>query len=156
MYAITISEIVSLIGLVSGVAGCVLGVMNYLRDRHKIVITLQWDLDVTPEGGFDSTKKWGLIRVTNMGRRPTYVSHIALKLPKGYEHSHVLIMNGIQGKKLTEGDPSEIFIVDQRGLEQYAKDWQKIIAQVNDSAGKIWYSKKLSAKARPSWAVRSS
>ena len=149
----TLTETVSVIGLVSGVAGFVLGVLNYFRDRHKVDVLLQWDLDVTPDSGYDATKKWGVITVTNVGRRSTYVSHVALKLPKGYDHSHLLIMGGIRGKKLTEGDPSEIFVVDQSGMEHYAKDWRKIVAQVSDSTGKVWYSKKLKANETPSWAA---
>lgn len=42
-----LSEAVSVIGLVAGVAGFVFGVLNYLRDRHKIVVALQWDLAAT-------------------------------------------------------------------------------------------------------------
>lgn len=149
----TFTETISVVGLVSGVAGFVLGVLNYLRDRHEVNVLLRWDLDVTPDSGYDATKKWGVITVTNVGRRSTYVSHVALKLPKGYDHSHLLIMGGIRGKKLTEGDPSEIFIVDQTGMEQYAKDWRKIIAQVSDSTGKVWYSKTPKSNETPSWAV---
>ena len=151
----TLSEAVSVIGLVFGVSGFVLGVLNYLRDRHKVVVSLQWDLDVTEGSGYDHTRKWGLIRVTNVGRRPTYVSHVALKLPKGYDHTHLVIMGGVVGKKLTEGDPSETYLVDQAGMERYAKDWKSIIAQVNDSTGKTWYSKKLKSKEIPSWAQAS-
>ena len=146
----TLSEAVSVFGLVFGVSGFVLGVLNYLRDRHKVVVFMQWDLDVTKGSGYDHTKKWGLIRVTNVGRRPTYVSHVALKLPKGYDHTHLVIMGGVVGKKLTEGDPSETYLVDQAGMERYAKDWKSIIAQVNDSTGKTWYSKKLKSKEIPS------
>lgn len=148
----TLSELVSVIGLVFGVSGFVLGVMNYLRDRHRVEVSLQWDLDVTPGSGYDANKKWGLIRVTNVGRRPTYVSHVALKLPKGYGHSHLLIQAGINGKKLTEGDPSEIFVVTQDGMDLYAKDWKRIVAQVSDSAGTVWYSKKPKSNEKPSWA----
>ena len=147
-----LSEAVSVIGLVAGVAGFVLGVLNYLRDKHNIVVSLQWDLAATPGSGYDANKPWGLITVTNVGRRASYVSHVALRLPKGYEHSHLLIMGGIAGKKLTEGDPSEVFVVDQAGMEQYARDWQKIVAQVSDSTGKVWSSKKLKSTAIPSWA----
>lgn len=147
----TLSEAVSVVGLVFGVSGFVLGVLNYLRDRHKVVVSLQWDLGVTEGSGYDHTKKWGLIRVTNVGRRPTYVSHVALKLPKGYDHTHLVIMGGIVGKKLTEGDPSEAYVVEQAGMEQYAKDWKKIVAQVNDSTGKTWHSKKPKANEIPSW-----
>lgn len=62
-------------------------------------------------------------------------------------------MGGIRGKKLTEGDPSEVFVVDQSGMEQYAKDRRNIVAQVSDSTGKVWYSKKLKAAQIPSWAA---
>ncbi|MES2636270.1 MAG: hypothetical protein V4605_03015 [Pseudomonadota bacterium] len=151
----TISETVSVVGLIFGVSGFVLGIMNYLRDRHKVEVSLQWDLDVSPGGGYDNTKKWGLIRVTNVGRRPTYVSHVALKLPKGYDHTHLVIIGGINGKKLTEGDPTEIFMVSQENMETYANDWRKIIAQVSDSSGKVWFSSKLKSKECPSWAKAS-
>ena len=33
-----------------------------------------------------------------------------------------------------------------------AKDWKKIIAQVNDSSGKAWKSSKRKNKKQPSWA----
>ena len=64
-------------------------------------------------------------------------------------------MGGIVGKKLTEGDPSEAYVVEQAGMEQYAKDWKYIVAQVNDSTGKTWYSTKPRANQMPSWAQES-
>ena len=148
----TLSETTSLVALVFGLAGFVLGVLNYLRDRHKVLVTLQWDMSMTSDDRFDHDKKWGIITVTNVGRRPTYVSHVALKLPKGYDHSHLLISGSIHGKKLTEGDPSEVFVVNQEGLEQYAKDWDRLKAQISDSTGKVWFSRKEKAAKRPSWA----
>lgn len=148
----SLSETVSVIALVFGVSGFVLGVLNYLRDRHKVVVSLRWDLEATPGSGYDPEKLWGVITVTNVGRRPTHISHVALKLPKGYDHSHFVQMGSITGKKLTEGDPSEIFVVDQNSMEQYAKDWRKIVAQVSDSTGTVWYSKELRADQIPSWA----
>lgn len=151
--SLLLSEAVSVIGLIAGVSGFVLGVLNYLRDRHKIVVTLQWDLAATLGSGYDASRLWGLITVTNVGRRASYVSHVALRLPKGYDHSQLLVMGGIVGKKLTEGDPSEVFIVDQMGMEQYARDWQKIVAQVRDSTGNVWFSKKLNPAEIPSWGI---
>jgi hypothetical protein len=64
-------------------------------------------------------------------------------------------MGGVVGKKLTEGDPSEAYVVDQAGMGRYTKDWKSIVAQVNDSTGKTWYSKKLKSKEIPSWAQTS-
>ena len=149
----TLSDFVGVCGLVFGVSGFVLGVMNYLRDRHAVVVSLQWDLAVTEGSGYDHMRKWGLIRVTNVGRRATYVSHVALKLPKGYDHTQLVIMGGVVGKKLSEGDPSEVYVVDQAGMEQYAKDWRAIVAQVNDSTGRAWHSKRLRSNEKPSWAA---
>ena len=42
---------------------------------------------------------WGVVYVTNVGSQPIYISHAALALPKGYEHSNLLLMEGVQAKK---------------------------------------------------------
>lgn len=153
MAPITLSEAVSVTALIFGLSGFVLSVMNYLRDRHRVVVSMQWDMAVTEGSGYDHTKKWGLIRVTNIGRRPTHVSHVALKLPKGYDHSHLVILDGVAGKKLSEGDPTEAYVVDQSGMETYGKDWKSVVAQVSDSTGKAWYSERLKSNQKPSWAM---
>ena len=101
---------------------------------------------------YDPEKSWGVINVTNIGRRPVHVSHVALRLPKGYEGTHHLINSGIGGKTLPEGSPSEIYVVTQDGMEKYAKDWRGIVAQVSDSTGRVWKSKQLPRNKVPSWA----
>lgn len=149
-----LKDLISVLALVLAVAGFVLGVMNYLRDRHRVVVTLAWDLDASDGSGLDQTRQWGVITVTNVGRRSTYVSHVALKLPPGHDASHLLIMQGLHGQKLTEGDPTVMLPIDQEGMEAYSKDWRKIVAQVSDSTGKVWYSKRLKTNQVPSWARR--
>ena len=149
----TLAEFISVAGLIFGLSGFILGILNYLRDRAHIEVTLQWDLTVTPGTEYDPAKPWGLITVTNAGRRSAYVSHVALRLPrKKFEDSHLVIMSGIAGKKLSEGDQSERYLVSQDGMEEYARHWRDIVAQVSDSTGKVWKSKKLDRKAIPSWA----
>ncbi|MDZ7937182.1 MAG: hypothetical protein U5M53_02430 [Rhodoferax sp.] len=148
----TLSEFTAITGLCFGLAGFVLGVLNYVRDRHRIDVLLQWDMEVSEGSGFDHTQKWGVIRVTNVGRRASYVSHVAIRVPSSYGHSHLLISSGIQGKKLSEGDPSEVYMVNQEGMNLYAKDWKNLVAQINDSTGKTWKSKKLRKAKKPSWA----
>jgi hypothetical protein len=150
--AMTLTDFIAVAGLVFGLTGSILGVLNYLRDRVKLDVTLQWDMDVRPGTPFDPHKKWGVIRVTNVGRRTAYISHDALRLPKRYDEL-LVIMDSVQGEKLAEGDPTKVYIVSQEGLEKYAGDWRKIVAQVNDSTGKIWNSKKLKNNAIPSWTV---
>lgn len=144
---ITISELTGLLGLIFGVIGTSIGVFNFWRDKGKLVVRLQWDMAITGES---EGKQVGCITVTNSGRRAVFMSHVALRLPKGHEHSHFLIREGLKGQKLSEGDPPAVFPVDQEGLEQYAKEWKDVRAQVSDSTGKEWLSKKISVA--PSWA----
>ena len=146
----TLTDVVAVGGLVSGVTGMVLGMMNYSRDRAKLDITLQWDLEVTPGTEYDPNKKWGLVRVSNIGRRTAFISHVAIKVPKGYDHTHRVAMDSVAGETLAEGDAPKIYVVSQDDMEAYAKDWKKIIAQVSDSTGKVWKSSRV--KKKPSWA----
>jgi hypothetical protein len=143
----SIAEITGLLGLIFGLIGTTIGVFNYLRDRGRLVVLLQWDMAMKGE---DAAKRLGCITVTNTGRRAIFMSHVALRLPKGEEISHFLIQGGLKGQKLSEGDPPAVFPVDQDDLETYAGKWQEILAQVSDSTGKEWLSKKV--HTIPSWA----
>lgn len=122
---ITSSELASLVALIFGVAGFVLGVLNYLRDRAKVVVQLAWDLSVTQNPLYDPKKSWGLIDVTNAGRRSIYVSHVSLKLPKEYSARYLLVgsIDSIGGAKLSEGDPPQRYPITQDGMETYAEHW---------------------------------
>lgn len=149
----TLTDFIAVFGLVAGVIGTVLGVLNFWRDRAKVEVSLQWDMDVTPGSGYDHTKRWGVISVTNIGWRPIFVSHAALKLPQGYNGTHLVVIAGVVGKTLTEGAPTERYVVTQDGLEIYAKHWRSLKAHVNDSRGRAWRSKRLARKDIPSWAT---
>jgi len=106
---------------------------------------------ITDNPIYDPQKNWGLVTVTNVGRRTIYISHAALKLPKGYQCTHLLLMEGIGGQALSEGGPPASYVITQGGLEKYKKDWYKIRAQVSDTAGKEYFSRVDKSK-RPSWA----
>ena len=115
-------------------------------------VSLQWDLDVVGDPKYDPDKKWGLITVTNVGRRPIHVSHVALRLPdERFGVSHLVIMEGIAGTTLNEGAPSATYVVSQDGMEEYASVWHLIRAQVSDAARREWISGWVSNK-KPSWA----
>jgi hypothetical protein len=142
--------------LIFGVAGFVLGVLNYRRDRAKVVVQLAWDLSVTQNPLYDPKKSWGLIDVTNVGRRSIYVSHVSLKLPKKYNTRYLLVgsIDSIGGAKLSEGDSPQRYPVTQDGMEKYAEHWREVVAQVSDSTRKFWTSKRVSKDKVPSWAKR--
>lgn len=112
------------------------------RDR-KVNVTLQWDLVVTDNPIYGKSKRWGLVKVVNTGRRPVYVSHVALRLPKGADPtaSHLILAEGIAGEELGEGDSPRLYFVDQDSLTKYTRHWERIRAQVSDSTGKEWTSK---------------
>lgn len=148
----TLNDVATGIGIVFGFSGFILGLVSHFRDRAKVTVEIQWDMSITDNPAYDPNKQWGVVRVSNVGRRPIYISHVALKLPKGYDHTHLVLMEGVAGQKLNEGDPAQVYIVDQEGLEQYFKNWKKITAQVNDTTGKVWRSKKLKRNEKPSWA----
>lgn len=150
---ISLTDITAFVGALIGVAAFVLSITNYLRDNPKIKVTLLWDMSVTDNPRYDRSKLWGLVTVANVGRRPIFVRVANLQLPKGYKNSHLVLNEGIAGKRLAEGDAPASFTVSQDGLQEYAKDWRKIRAAIYDSAGREYLSpKNPSKKTPPSWA----
>ena len=146
----TLSEFASLLAIIFGLTGAILGALSYFRDKAKILITLQWDMKITNNPEYDENKFWGFVKVTNIGRRPIFISSVALALPKKYDYVFILF-ESIGGKKLGEGDPPATYFINQEGLEKYAKDWKKIRAQVKESTGKIYSSRKIKKIKIPSW-----
>jgi hypothetical protein len=100
---------------------------------------------------YDPKKYWGIVRIDNVGRRPIFVSHVALRLPKKLKKT-LLLNDGIAGIRLAEGDATKAYILSQEGLEEYAPHWRKIVARVSDVSGREWTSKKLQKTDVPSWA----
>jgi hypothetical protein len=150
--SIGLTDVTALTGAIAGAAALALGVVNYLRDTPKIIVKLFWDRSVVNIPGCDPNKLYGLVLVSNVGRRPIYISHAALSLPNGYEETRLVLREGIRGNRLVEGDPPAEFMVSQDGLKEYAKDWRKIRAVVNDSVGKESKSKRPRKSDKPSWA----
>jgi hypothetical protein len=160
---ITLTTWAAIIGMVLGTAGFVMSVMNYLRDRPKVKVFLKWDMTLVGDMTLDS-KQMGILRVTNVGRRPIYISVAALRVPnsfkywfkhgfkRGFRHTHLIIRESLPGKKLSEGDAPVTFSVDYAVLARYSKRWRKIRGYVEDSAGRRYVSKKLPKTEVPSWA----
>jgi len=126
----SVTQLAALVGMVLGTAGFVMGLMNYLRDKPKVTVTLKWDMR---EVGTNNLI--GLLRVSNIGRRPIYISIAALQVPKGFRHSHLVLTESIPGKKLSEGDAPAIFRINYQGLEKYSKCWRDVRGYAEDSAG---------------------
>ena len=125
----------SILGMIFGTAGLVLGILNYLRDRAKVKVTLRWKMQ-----NLETGETRGLIRVTNVNRRPVFISLVALELPKGFDHTHLVLMKALDGTKLSEGERPLAVWVAYEGLAQYSKVWRKIRAYTEDSTGKKYRS----------------
>ncbi|VGO21643.1 hypothetical protein [Pontiella sulfatireligans] len=149
---LNLNDLGTLFGIILGTSAFVLSIVNHRRDTAKVTVEIQWDMSMTNNTVYDSTKSYAVITVANVGRRPVYLSHVAFRIPKGYETTHLLIPESIEGKKLAEGDSPLRFPLDQSSLEPYANKWAKIRAEVADSTGKIWKSKKPKKSKTPSWA----
>ena len=142
---ITLNDITTLLGLIIGFSAFALSIFNYYRDKAKIRIELQWDMQNNNDDEW-----YGTVFISNIGRRPIYISHLALELPKTYDSRYLVIREGLFGHKLAEGDEPLIFQIPHEGMNEYKKDWRNIIAQVTDSSGKIWKSNRV--KVKPLWA----
>lgn len=150
-----VTLIAAICGVVFGFSGLLLGILNYVRDRSKLIVKLQWDMAVTDNPIYDPKKSWGVVRVTNVGRRPAHLANVALRLPKtfktpaGFDCDHLMLMESAGGKKLAEADPQAVFFVAQDSMVQYSAIWRQLRAVAEDSMGKTYKSKKVSKQ--PSW-----
>jgi hypothetical protein len=93
---LTLTDEAALLGMILGSAGFAMSLMNYLRDRPKVRVTLTWDMTK------DGIHNIGVVRVTNTGRRPIYISIVALRVPKG-AYPYLVLKESIPGQKLSEG-----------------------------------------------------
>jgi hypothetical protein len=75
----SMTMLTALAGVIIGTAGLVLSVLNYFRDRPKVIVKLVWHNVVTDE--HEAEKTSCEIIVANVGRRPIYISHAHLSYP---------------------------------------------------------------------------
>jgi hypothetical protein len=143
-----VSLVTGILGAVLGSAALAVSVMTYLRDKPRLKILLQWDMTETQRGTL-----MGLVRVTNIGRRPVHLGIVALEIAPEtkLKYGHLVLNDSIKGKRLEEGDKPEAFIVNYDQIAQYKEHWDKIRAMAEDSTGKAYYSPY--PKKKPSWAM---
>ena len=146
-----LTDLAAYTGMLTGTVGIVLGIISYFRDRASVEVILRWDMAVTRNPLYSSSKLWAIVTVANSGRRAICLSRVSLKLPRGSESKYLVHPDSVPGQKLCEGDPEVTYIFDQGRVEKYKKKWKKIEAAVFDTAGKKYYSKVDKSKP-PSWA----
>ena len=129
-----LTSVTAILGVAFGIAGFVLGILNYLRDRPRIKVRLQWNMTLVGDSFPKDDRKCGLVTVSNTGRRPIYISHVCLLVPndQGHKYRGVVLMDSIPGRKLAEGDPPALFVIPHDVQKEYSNKLNRIRAQVED------------------------
>jgi hypothetical protein len=147
-------ELASILGMVFGTGGIVLGILNYLRDKPYVRVRLACGYQITNSTEYDKNKLYGLVTVTNSGRRPIYITSVSITFAKQFKNRRLLILESIKGQKLGEGDAPATFLLDEDNLtNEYAPHWREMRAVVYDSSGKKYFSHRV--KEEPSWVKHS-
>ncbi len=142
-----ITPILAVFGAVSGAIGTFLGILSYRRDKANVEVFLQWDMNTDPPQ--DNDDKVGVLRISNIGRRPVYLSHAYVRASR--QQNPLILAETISGFKIGEADPPKIIAVPQKGLSQFSKNWDQVEVVITDTAGNNYVSNRASKK--PSWAV---
>lgn len=137
-----LNNVAIIVSLIVGGAGLALGLCNYFRDKAKVEVQLVWDRKRTDADGL-----FGVVTVVNTGRRPICVSCVKLQMPN---KEVLLLLDGAKPITLPEGAPPTVYLVNYEHMGHYKSQWQEITAEVSDTSGKVWKSKKVQDK--PSWA----
>lgn len=132
---LSMTDIAALLGIVFGSIGMVLGLVNYFRDKPKVRVELRWNWRPMKGSQYDPKRLYGMITAVNVGRRPIFISHASIRLPKGYRENYLLLEEGISGVKLVEGDPPKRLCTET--LSRLGLFVQMLILHKNQKDGKI-------------------
>ena len=139
----TIEALASLIGAITGPAGLTIALLVYFRDRSKVRVILGWDR-IMVGGPVEDKKTYTQITIINSGRRPIYLSHASIELPKRVSNKYgtLLFSDGIDGVTLGEGARPHVVTADQNheNIKNHLQEWWKLRAAVVDASGQKYYS----------------
>ena len=143
-----LTTIGSVLGMVLGTAGLTISLLNYLRDRPRVKVTLVWNMV-----NLQTQQVSGLVRVTNTGRRAVFISIAAIEIPNS---PTVYVLNdSLAGTKLGEGDRPAAYFVSHDDMAAHSPHWQKLRAFVEVSTGEKYYSAyPRENESPPKWATQ--
>lgn len=148
-----VTDIIAIVGGITGPLGLLLAFLVYLRDRPRVSVSLQFDMQ-----GYGSLPNipagYAVITAHNVGRRSIFLSHPHIRIPKRFGMrvgtSHLLFYN-ISGKTMSEGGPPFMDYAEQDGFDTYKSIWPQLRASVVDATGRNHYSDWPTMK--PDWAA---
>jgi hypothetical protein len=145
-----LSEILSFYGAILSTILALFKLLEYLRDRVKIKVTVTYNQKIVPiskpdsiDGDtFDKSPSLIVIKAVNIGRRPVTIKIAGLMLPSGRgEKNESLIsyqsLNDVVD--LTE-NKSHSFALYENDVQNHDLNPDKYIGYVIDAAGKCYYS----------------
>lgn len=148
----TFAEILAVYGAVLSTILASLKLLEYLRDRVRIKVTVTYNQKVVPmydpdgihSDTFDKSPPLIVVTAVNIGRRPITIKKAGLMLPSGIgERNESLI--SCQSLRdivdLTE-NKSHSFALYENDVQKYGLKPDKYIGYVIDASGKMYYSHK--------------
>lgn len=143
MAAVDLRDATALSGALLGAAGFAVGAANYIRDRPRLRVTLQFDME--GYGNLTNSGPWVVVSIANTGRRPIYVSHVGLRPASRWKrppkYKTLFVWGSQEGRRLQEGDPPWTVPGSQdEAVAAFTKRCRRVRAFVIDSAGRIYHS----------------
>jgi hypothetical protein len=145
---VTLSGTLALIGGITGPLGFVISLLVFFRDRARIAVSVSWDMEAFPRPP-DYPAKFAMITIVNIGRRPTYVSHVSAR-EEGNPIAK-LIAKSVPGRILSEGSAPYSEIMDEQPLAAEEVPWWKLRFSVSAASGRLFFSPWL--ERPPKWAT---
>jgi hypothetical protein len=129
-------------GLLVGVVGLILSLANRVRDSGALRVELSEAAIPINLPQYPSNIDWGLVNVSNSGRRPLFLVAVDLILNSG----ETALLFASKSKQLTEGGEPSHTMFDIGDLRRRG---QIVCARARDSRGKSYYSRmKLTKRVR--------
>lgn len=145
-----IRDFAALVGMITGVSGFTLSIINYRREEPKLNVGLQWNCFSHTDNSIDKTHYVTKVTVANSGKRSVYITNVSIIVPKKYgaNYTKITLSKRVTGVKLGEGEAPELYELDQNNFQNWLEtklnkfpEMQKdLIAVVTDSTGKEYKS----------------
>ncbi len=122
-------------GLLVGIVGLVLGLANLVRDKGALRVELSEAAIPYNLPEYPSNIDWGLVNVSNSGRRPIYLEAVDLILNTGGK----ALLFSSQSKQLTEGGEPSHTMFDIGNVRK--QGYRIVCARARDARGRSYYSR---------------
>ena len=122
-----------------------ISVLNYRRDRFKIVVTLDLETGKEIING-KLIAELVVITVTNVGRRSVFITSVGLCFDNEENINDFLNLIYREGVKLDEGDKPIVLRIRKENIPKLKENWKKVYATASDSTRTYYVSNTVKRK----------